>query len=227
MITELNVSDPRPIAGMQIKVDSYHLKNFRMHKMLSEISRVLLFILESDSNNSSAQTVARDARNVQSALSSVEKEFGYLQEFRDAPMGTLERGYTILLPKASEIQRMNNRPMQCVAQELLNFANVIVFNDSAQQQQWLGEGPSSDISDSLSVVKRIIVETIGTGAKSDANPTGYDVGPKHADYSRLGTLAPDVDLDNVSLAEPRVGSVIPSRVPDTADVPSNIPSDGQ
>jgi hypothetical protein len=204
-------------------MDRFHIKNFRMHKMLAELSRILLFCLESDSNNSSAQVVARDSRNVQSALSSIEKELGYLETYRDAPMGTIEHSYSILLPKLSEIQRMNNRPMQCVAQELMNFGKVLIFNDSSQQQQWIGEGPNSDVRDSLSTVKTIVAETIGTGQPSEDHATGYEVGPKHADYSRLGMLKPDVDMDSVSKAEPRVGSVIPPKVPDSPDVPSDLP----
>lgn len=227
MKTELEVSSPQPIAGMKIAMDLFNLKNFRMHKMSTDISRILLFILESDSNNSSAQVVARDARNVQLALAAVEKEFGYLKNYRDSPMGILERGYTVLLPKASEVQRMNNRPMQCVAQEILNFANVVVFNDSSQQQQWSGAGPTADIEDALNTLKTIIAETIGSGALDQDHPSGYNVGPQHADYSRLGTLVPDVDLDKVTLAEPRVGEVAPPRVPDTPDLPSNLPAGRQ
>lgn len=223
MITELEVSPPKVVPGMKIKMDEFHLKNFRMHKMATDVSRILLFILESDSNNSSAQVVARDARNVQLALGAVDKELGYLKSYRDAPMGVLEKGYTVLLPKSSEIMRMTNRPMQCVAQEILNFANVIIFNDSSQQQQWSGAGPTADLDDSLLTLRTIIADTIGTGAADEAHPAGYDVGPLHADYSRLGTLMPDVDMDSVTLSEPRVGAPEPPRVPDSPDVPSNLP----
>jgi hypothetical protein len=227
MITNLKVDQPQPIAGMEISVNQFNIKHFRLHKMLTEVSRMILFLLESDTNNSSAQVVARDARTINLGFKGIEKEWGFAKTHRNAPLGTLENSYAILLPKPSEVQRMKNRPAQCAAQELLNMANIMIFNDSASQQQWVGEGPARDIDDAILTAKTIVLSELGSGEPDTAHATGFAVGDEHPDYSRLGTLAPDVDLDKVTMAEPRVGAVQPSTVQDTLDVPSDLPAGGQ
>lgn len=226
MITNLKVDSPVPVAGMEISCNKFDIKHFRLHKMLSELTRMIMFLLESDTNNSAAQVVARDSRTVSLGFTAIEKEWEFAQKYRNAPLGTLEQGYSIVLPKPSEVQRMKNRPAQCAAQELMNLANVLIFNDSSTQQQWVGEGPARDIQDALDTAKEIVTSELGTGAADEGHPTGYDVGSEHADYSRLGELKPDIDLDRVSIAEPSVTNR-PPRVVDTPDIPSDLPSSGQ
>jgi hypothetical protein len=221
MITNIRVVDPTPNPGMEITAEPFSMKNFRMHKMVSELSRQLMSILESDSNNSSAQVVPAEIREIWYTIAAVEAEFGYLKTYRDDPTGILEQQYSILLPVHSEVMRMKNRPLQCVAQEMLRFANIVVFNDSSQQQNNLGLGPQEQIEQALSTMKTIIADTIGDGSKKEDG--SYNVGRRFADVSRLGTLAPDIDLNKVTRSEPRVGAVVPPNVPDAPDVPSDLP----
>lgn len=222
MNTELVVNPPEPTAGNQIKCHVYNLKNFRLHKMLQTISRGLLWQLEADSNNSASTVIARDSRNVQLIMATIEREWARAKKYRDAPMGNLERGYEINLPYPSEIQMMQNMKMQAVSQELFNLAHGIIHNDSAQLQQWIGEATTADVDQAVEICKEIILETLGTGDVDESSIVGYNVGAQAPDFSRLGRLIPDVDNDVANLAEPSSGSEPPA-VPDTPDVPSKAP----
>jgi len=221
MKTELEVSNPQPTAGQKIRVHRYNIRNFRLHKMLQTISRTMLFLLEADSNNASATHTARDSRNIQTALANVRSEWDRAKMYRDSPSGALEREYSILLPEPSEVQRMNNQKSQCVAQELYNLSTVIAFSDSGKLQQWVGEGASRDIETALSIAEQVILETVGDGQVGDSL-VGFNVGAEAADFSILGSIAPDVDEDRAGLAEPSAGEVEPSVVPDTPDIASKL-----
>lgn len=222
MITELIVQPPQPTAGAQIKCHVYNLKNFRLHKMLQTVSRTLLWMLEADSNNAASTVIARDSRNVKLALDNIEAEWNRAKKYRDAPMGTLEKGYEINLPYPSEIQMMRNVKLQAAALELYNFAHVVALNDSAQLQQWVGEAMTEDGDLAISILKEVVTETLGTGGKDESSVVGHDVGMQAPDYSRLGQLVPDVDNDVANLAEPSSENEPPA-VPDTPDTPSKAP----
>lgn len=224
MITNLKVGVPSPQPGMEIACDRFEMKNYRMHQMATGIARLVMFALESDTNNSSAQVVAEDVRNLWAGFAEVKRDFDRALKYKDAPQTQLEEGRALLLPRHSEIQRMNNRPFQLVASELLNLAHVLLFNDSSNQQYWVGAGPQAKISTAMEICENVMSEEIGDGQPGEG---GFNVGPIHADYSRLGTLAPDVDLDQVTLHEPSVGPVRPSTVPDSKDLPSDLPESAQ
>ena len=224
MKTELIVSDPQPVAGEQIKVHRYSVRNFRLHKMLQTIARTLLFLLEADSNNSSATHSARDSRNLQVSLANVRAEWERAKKFRDSPSGSLEKEYEIYIADPAEIQRMNNMKSQCVAQELYNLSTIISFNDSSKMQHWVGESASRDIEEALSVAEEVILETVGDGSEGADTITGFNTGQEAPDFSILGTLDPDVDGDRAGLAEPSTGEVNPPVVPDVPDRPSTLKS---
>lgn len=50
MKTELVVSEPEIIPGQKIEAEQYNVKNFRLHKMLENISRLQIYLVECDSN---------------------------------------------------------------------------------------------------------------------------------------------------------------------------------
>lgn len=222
MKTELKVALPNPTGGMEIKVHTYMVKNFRLHKMLQTASRGLLWLLETDSNNAAATVNARDSRNIQLIMANIDAEWERAKKFRDAPYGTLEKGYEINLPYPSEIQKMLNVKLQSVSQEIYNLCHVTALNDSAQLQQWVGESTTEDVDRALAICKEVVLETVGDGSADDSSIVGFNVGQRAADFSILGELVPDVDNDVANLAEPS-SDAIPPAVPDTPDRPSNAP----
>jgi hypothetical protein len=218
MRTELVVSDPKPIGGEKINVHRWNTKNFRIHKMNQMVSRLVLFILECDSNNSSSTVSARDSQVINLAFNNVKIEWERAKKYRNAPSGVLETGYEIYIAQPGEIMRINNVKLQSVAQELVQLAMVSLGADSGQMQQWTGESTSADVDMQVQICQEVIAETVGTGGADDKSPIKFNVGYQAPDFRILGTLIPDVDGDVGTLSEPGQGEVQPPLVPDSPDI---------
>ena len=118
MITNLKKVDAEIQGGREIEVVEYNIRNYRLHQTLEQMSRLLLFCLECDSNNTSSKNLPSDTRGILSQWQIVKDEFDFGMEYNDVPTGSHEYAYTMSMPSQKEIQRIRNVKMKRVVRVL-------------------------------------------------------------------------------------------------------------
>jgi len=214
MITELKKVDPEIIGGRQIEVVDYRIRNYRLHTSLEQVSRLLLFALECDSNNTSSKNLPSDSRKLLAQWKIVKDEFEFGMAHNDFPTGSHEYAYTIVMPTGREIQRIRNVKMKRVVTEIFNTSRVMLSLDSANSQGYVALEDAEDIRQMFVVTDDCLARWIGTG-------TGEDLGLTAPAYEKLGELRPDVDSDYAQVLEPSRDMPKP-KLDDVADVPSDL-----
>ena len=77
MRTELNEVTPDIVAGAQIDVVSYGIRNFRLHGMLESLSRLLISVLEIQSNDTSSVVVPSDVRDIRAQFEILKNDLAF------------------------------------------------------------------------------------------------------------------------------------------------------
>lgn len=209
MITELNKVDARVVGGRKINVVDYHIQNYRLHQVLEQMSRMFLFLLECDSNNTSSKIRPRDARRILAQWGVVKDELAFGMEHNDLPSAIYEYGFSICLPEGKEIQKIRNVKIKRVYTEAFGAARQILSVDSAKTQGFVAAEDHAEIMEWITTVDLCFARWIGDG--SDTN-TGIVVPA----YEELGLISPDVDSDYAVIAEPSADIPV-SKLPDVAD----------
>lgn len=210
MITELNKVDPLVVGGQKIDVVEHKLENYRLHQVLEQLTRLMLFLLECDSNNTASKARPRDVRKIIAQWKIAKDELEFSMKHNDLPNGVYEYGFSILLPDQKEIQRIRNVKTKRVLSEIFNTCRVMLRVDSAKTQSYIANEDYLDIMECFTTVDDCILRWMGTGA--DAVNTGLEAPA----FEELGVLVPDADLDWATMNEPSVITP-PPELPDTAD----------
>jgi len=210
MITELVKTDPQIVPGKKIVTVDYNIRNYRLHKSLEQLARLMLFCLESDSNNTNSKNIPSESRKILAQWEIVKSEFEFGMKHNDVPVGSHEYAYTIMLPDGKEIQRVRNVKVKAVITEIFNTSRVMLSVDSANSQGFVAEEDAEDIRTMFTVCDEYFARWIGAGTEGD-------MGLKAPAYERLGELRPDVDSDYASICEPSRHMPKP-KLPDVADV---------
>lgn len=211
MKTELNIKEHNVVAGKKIDVLSYPIRNFRLHLMLKNASKMLLGLLENQSGNMQATLVPRNVRQQWSALEMIKVEIQFAKDHNDPAEMTHERAYKIYLMEPNQLMEMQNSKQQRVAMELEHFAQIVLSVDSANAQGNVSDSDFVEIETQLKAVEDAMVIWLGTG--KDNSDTGLAV----PFYKHLGQVIPDVDADYAAVLEPSKSMPKPS-IPDTPDV---------
>jgi hypothetical protein len=214
MITELVKVDAMIIGGRKIDVVDYKLQNYRLHQVLEQMSRLFLFLLECDSNNTSSKMKPRDARGILRQWAIAKEELVFSMSFNDLPDGIYEYGFSISLPDQKEIQKIRNVKVKRIYSEMFNCARQILSTDSSKTQGFIAIEDHADIMQMFTCVDACLARWIGDG--SDAE----NVGIMAPAYEELGVIVPDVDSDYASINEPSASAPV-SKLPDTPDTASN------
>lgn len=211
MKTELNIVDPEIVGGKRIDVVSYNIRNYRLHQVVEQMSRLFLFCLECDSNNTSSKARPRDVRGIVAQWQIVKDELIFSMSHNDYPTGSHEYAFQISIIDQKEIQKVRNVKMKRIISEMFNCARVILSVDSASSQGFIAQEDAGDIMMMFKLVDDCLSRWIGDGSAIDA--TGL-VAPA---YEILGVVTPDVDGDYAKALEP--SSTVPApKLPDTQDV---------
>jgi hypothetical protein len=210
MITELLKVDPQIVGGSKIRVVDHNIRNFRLHQTLEQMSRLMLFCLECDSNNTSAQVLPSDSRKIRQQWEIVKSELQFSFDHNDFPQAEYEQTYTMCVIDQKEIQKIRNVKMKRVTSEIWNTVNVILGCDSANTQGFISSVDYDAIVQSMSLAEDTMIRWIGAGR--DATDCGV-VAPA---YEILGELRPDVDSDWAQTLEPSSGLPYPN-LPDAPD----------
>jgi hypothetical protein len=209
MITELNKVDANVVGGRKINVVEYKIQNYRLHQVLEQVSRLFLFMLECDSNNTSSKIRPRDARRILGQWNIVKDELAFGMAHNDMPSAIYEYGFVVNLPEGKEIQKIRNVKIKRAYTEIFGAARQILSVDSSRTQGFVAEEDHVDIMEWVDTVDLCLARWIGDGTLSD---TGILVPA----YEELGVVSPDVDSDYASINEPSA-STPPPKLPDAPD----------
>ena len=213
MITELNIVDPDIVPGAQIDVVQYNIRNFRLHGMMESLSRLLVAILELQSNDSSATVVPSDVRDVMAQFKIIKDDLTFAVEVNDAPLGSYQHAFACLFLSQKEVQRIRNIKVKSVTKDLWVLGMVILGCDSAKTQNFISNPDAAKVARALEVCEKSMVRWIGTGEDAD------NLGLNAPAFEVTGELLPDVDADWAQKLEP--SKTIPkSMLADVADTSS-------
>lgn len=211
MKTELNPQPATITPGVRITVLEYNLRNFRVHAIMEQVSRLLLYLLECDSNNTSSVLSPREVRNIRKQWEIVKGEFDFSVAHNDMPQGSHEYSYKLLLIDQTEILKMKNVKLKRVVSELFNASRAIVSADSSSSQGVISVEDQMDFKLIGSLIDDVMERWIGTGEDTTK------VGLSAPDFKILGEVSPSVNLNYAEVLEPS-RSTPASKLPDVADV---------
>jgi hypothetical protein len=209
MITELAV-EPMPIAGgRKIKVNEYNIRQFRLHHVLTQISRLMLSNLEGTSNDTAARVSGHDVSDFVAQWAICKDRLVFAFENRESFGGSHDIARKILLPTYNELAGVRNVKLQAVLDEIMNACQVILSVDSAGFQMDLDKVDYDKIQASFDVVDKVIAYWLGS-------PGDEERGVFAPAYERTGILAPDVDMNAADVLEPSA-DMRKAKLPDSPD----------
>lgn len=212
MITNLKKVDPEIVPGVEIEAVDYRTRNYRLHNALEQLSRLLLFCLECDSNNTASKALPSDARDILQTWNVVKDEFEFGVTHNDLPTPSHEYAYTVTLPTGKEIQKIRNVKMKRVVTEIFNTARVILSSDSSNAQAFVDPSDVAKIRRMFEVTDATLARWIGDGTLEQL---GFSVPA----FERVGEVRPDVDSDYAQILEPSRSMPMP-KLDDVKDTPA-------
>lgn len=216
MITELIVKQAEIQGGRQISTDMYDTKNQTLHLCALPLSKLLIFCLECDSNNTTRTIVPRDSVIINAQLGAFKEELDFSKTVINQPPTRLEHTYKILIPTQIEMKKFTNAKIERVALSIHNLLLVMMSVDSGGTKNFVELADAKDILASYEVCIKVIAKWIGTGKEGEAEGS-WDTGLQLPPLIEIGRLQPDMDLDAASTNEPSadVGDLHRPDAPDT------------
>lgn len=213
MITELEIVSPSIVPGRKIRVTEFNVRNYRIHQVLEQLSRLFVFLLECDSNNTNSKVKPRDVRGIRQQWTIAKEELEFSMSHNDLPSGAYESAYKLLVVDPTEIQRVRNVKVKRILSEMYATVKVCLGVDSSSTQGFIAQNDFDDITELFACVEDCLNRWIGTGLDA------LDVGLQVPAYEVIGEMNPDVDLDYAATMEPSGDGALPP-LPDVADTAS-------
>ena len=195
IVTELNIVDPNLKGGRKLDVEALKISNHRLHLIGTQLSKMMVAMIEGDSNNSSATLVPQEVRSHWMQMDAIKSEYAFALAHNDGPLIKVEENLMILVPTGKEIQLTRNEKCKRVVKEIKRLAQVIVSLDSAGLQAVIGEGSKGPFETQLKTVEDAMLLYMGKG--KDITDTGMEM----PEYAHVGTMIPDLDADYSELQE--------------------------
>jgi hypothetical protein len=198
MITELNLADPEIVGGHVIDVVESNIRSARLHRCLEQTSRLCLYMLEMDGNNTSSKVKPSEVRTIRDTWDLVNELFSFhtAEENNDLPSSNYEHAYKIVSPHQKELARVRNVKVKAILSEIWDCMNLMLSVDSANTQGYTAQEDIEQIQKRIDFVNRCLDLWMGKGADNS------DTGRKVADFRILGEVQPDVDSDFAAKLEP-------------------------
>lgn len=211
MITELEVKPHETMPARKLEVNEFKVNNFRYHSCLQMLSRNLLALCESQSNNMKGELVPRDVSSTRMGFEAFKVAWKFALDHNDPPSAAHEFGYKIVFPTPKELQRIPNVKTKMVALEYMHLAEIIMASDSANASANVAPQSQADVDTQIKICEDALDLWYGKGKDNK------DVGQTVPVFKHLGTLIPDTDLDYAEVREPSADQPTSGR-PDAADV---------
>jgi len=211
MITNLNKVEAQIIPGSEIDVVEYNIRNFRLHGMMESLSRLLIAVLEQQSNDTNATVVPSDVRDILAQFGILKGDLDFAEDVNDAPTGQYQLAFVCNFLCQKEVQRIRNIKIKSVVKDAWMLGMVIMGCDSAKSQNFISEVDLTRIRKAIEICEKSMSRWIGTG--EDAGSLGLTAPA----FEQTGQVLPDVDGDFAKRLEPSK-SVPMSMLPDAPDV---------
>lgn len=215
------VEVPHPTKpGREIQVHTFKVNNFRYHGFLTMISRMLLGVIESQTNNMVSESVPRETSALWKQWEAVKAAYGFAKKHNNPPSAAHEFNYVVSFPTGVELQKIPNVKSKMVALEVAHLAEVVMATDSANANANIGPGSMADIDTQLAIAEDAMLMWIGKGGVAADVDQIKEGGQAVPHFKWLGRLVPDIDQDYRGVQEPTADMPSSGR-PDVADVPTS------
>lgn len=213
-VTELVVKEVAVKGGAKITVAKYMTPNNVLFHGLNYVGKLMRWLYEIDSNNTTAALKPRDIRKFWGVWNFHKKDLELGHKHFDGPGVIIEMTQAILLPHPEELRRYKNMKIQRVASALHQYAHVCMSRDSADGHEIYNMADYDDIVEAQNITEEMLKFVIGTGEKrSDGS---FDTGNPLPPLVELGREEPSGDLDLVLFNE-RSSENTDSGLPDAPD----------
>lgn len=215
-VTELVVKEVKIKGGNQILTAAYMTPNNVLFHGLNYLGKLMRWLYEIDTNNTTAALKPRDIRRMWDVWNfhKLDMELGH-KNF-DAPGTVMEMTRAVLLPHPEELRRYKNMKIQRVASAIHQHCHVCMSVDSADGHEIYQLSDYKDIVESQNITEEVFKFVVGTG-QPDGNG-GYDTGAALPALVELGREEPSGDLDLIRFNE-RSSGATDSGLPDAPDLP--------
>lgn len=211
MRTELEILDPEIVPGNTIRVERHRIRNFRLHMMLENISRLQISVMESHSNNTNGKVTPTDVRSILTTYENINGDLKFAIDHNDAPTGNYEEAYVILLLSPKEVQSIRNVKIKTFVKEMHFLCQTILGVDSANSPSFLDLVDHQIIERALFIAKASMDRWLGTGENAES------LGEKVESFTKTGEVIPDIDEDWAQRLEPSKSRPLP-QLDDVADI---------
>lgn len=219
MVTELDLQEQVVLGGEKIAVFKWNIANVHLHQVAAVASRLMLAMIESDSNNSVGQMIPSDARSFYDEWQRVKAEWERSLRWRHLAPAAQEKILSILWPTDNEILRTVNEKCQRVCYAIQTLLHKMAYCDSSKLQYGIGASDEAKLGEQMAYVEEVLLDYVGTG--TDFN----DVGRNVPAFEHLGVVVPPLNLHEAQVQEPSPAApVIPSK--DAPDTASTVPKPG-
>ncbi len=217
MYTELNVVQQEITPGRKVDVVENNVRNFRLHRCARMLDRLMIYMLEMDSNNMSGNVIPSDAATIRSWLDEARREFEFCvaEENNDAPRAEYESSFILRLPHQKEVARITNYKVEACLTDVMNLTSIMLSVDSANSQSSIMPPDADKIRRAWDICDRAMDRWIGKGSSFQdlgevALPT-MDI---------LGQIRPSLNADYKEVIEPSKDRP-KTRLPDAPDIPND------
>lgn len=215
MITELTVEKPVAVGGSKIVVEEFDIRNARLHTPLEKISRLMIAMIESKSNNSTATVSPTEVRSFRLQLKNIIDDFTFSFQNSDLPSGSHELAFKICLPHQRHILAMRNSKLRGCVAELYKIWDAFVTMDSANMETVISKENQAEIMKLTDFICKVFDREIGTGENEDS------LGRLVAANIHLGELRPGLNSNFCERLEPSAENPRPA-IPDAPDTDSVV-----
>lgn len=196
MITKLKEVPHDVLPAREVEVKTFKVNNFRFSVPMQMLSRNILAMIESQTNNMKGEIVPRDVSAQRVGWNAFKKAYEFGKTHNNPPSGSHEKGYKVSFATGVEIQKIPNIKFKIFAMECRHLADIMMSSDSANSSGNIAPQSMADIDAQIKICEAAMDLWLGTG--QDNTKTGQEV----PIFKHLGTLVPDLDSDYAEVREP-------------------------
>lgn len=217
MVTQLKEVPHPTKPGREIEVHTFNVNNFRYHGVLTMLSRLILGMIETQTNNSNVESVPRETFAIWKQWEACKAAWDFGKKHNNPPAAAHEFNYAVSFPTGVELQKIPNIKSKMVAIEFSHLAEIIMSSDSANSSGNIAAGSVADIETQMSIAEDALLLWLGKGGLAADIDQNAESGQQLPAFKWLGRLVPDVDKDFRGIQEPTPAQPSSGRpdVPDT------------
>lgn len=198
--------------GRTIQTNAFFTSNPRISNMLDVISREMISIIESESNNMTGELVPRNVSSFRLGFGLLKELWQDAQDHNDPVTPIYEFMQKTSIPTPEVVAAMPNLKLRLITKEYRNLAEIIIGVDSARSKGNVSDGSFNKINLALDMFEKMLNKYLGDGKDNQS------LGLKVPVYGHIGRIVPDVS-NHAQIAEASSDQPFNGR-PDAPDLPA-------